>query len=53
MACGLITPIQNPEQNTTAKQISLLLSNKLYQVEAVSHFNEPWAVDQSCLISVY
>lgn len=45
MACGSNnTNSKNPEQNTTAKADQSVAVKQTYQVEAVSHFNEPWAV---------
>jgi len=56
MACGSNnTNSKNPEQNTTAKADQSVAVKQTYQVEAVSHFNEPWAVtslpDQRLLVT--
>lgn len=56
MACGSNnTNSKNPEQNTTAKADQSVAIKKTYQVEAVSDFNEPWAVtslpDQRLLVT--
>ncbi|MCU4333403.1 PQQ-dependent sugar dehydrogenase [Acinetobacter pittii] len=56
MACGSNnTNSKNPEQNTTAKADQSVAIKQTYQVEAVSHFNEPWAVtslpDQRLLVT--
>ncbi|WP_284086048.1 PQQ-dependent sugar dehydrogenase [Acinetobacter pittii] len=56
MACGSNnTNSKNPEQNTTAKADRSVAIKQTYQVEAVSHFNEPWAVtslpDQRLLVT--
>ncbi|MFW6762142.1 PQQ-dependent sugar dehydrogenase [Acinetobacter pittii] len=56
MACGSNnTNSKNPEQNTTAKANQSVAVKQTYQVEAVSDFNEPWAVtslpDQRLLVT--
>ncbi|WP_284089791.1 PQQ-dependent sugar dehydrogenase [Acinetobacter pittii] len=56
MACGSNnTNSKNPEQNTTAKADQSVAVKQTYQVEAISHFNEPWAVtslpDQRLLVT--
>ena len=56
MACGSNnTNSKNPEQNTTAKADQSVAIKQTYQVEAVSDFNEPWAVtslsDQRLLVT--
>ncbi|WP_032012841.1 MULTISPECIES: PQQ-dependent sugar dehydrogenase [Acinetobacter calcoaceticus/baumannii complex] len=56
MACGSNnTNSKNPEQNTTAKADQSVAIKQTYQVEAVAHFNEPWAVpslpDQRLLVT--
>ncbi|MCU4442306.1 PQQ-dependent sugar dehydrogenase [Acinetobacter pittii] len=56
MACGSNnTNSKNPEQNTTTKADQSVAIKQTYQVEAVSHFNEPWAVtslpDQRLLVT--
>ncbi len=56
MACGSNnTNSKNPEQNTTAKTNQSVAVKQTYQVEAVAHFNEPWAVtslpDQRLLVT--
>lgn len=56
MACGSNnTNSKNPEQNTTAKADQSVAVKQTYQVEAVSYFNEPWAVtsppDQRLLVT--
>ncbi|MFP5083090.1 PQQ-dependent sugar dehydrogenase [Acinetobacter pittii] len=56
MACGSNnTNSKNPEQNTTAKADQSVAIKQTYQLEAVSHFNEPWAVtslpDQRLLVT--
>ena len=56
MACGSNnTNSKNPEQNTTAKTDQSVAVKQTYQVEAVAHFNEPWAVtslpDQRLLVT--
>ncbi|WP_227062445.1 PQQ-dependent sugar dehydrogenase [Acinetobacter pittii] len=56
MACGSNnTNSKNPEQNTTAKADQSVAIKQTYQVEAVSYFNEPWAVtslpDQRLLVT--
>ncbi|HAV5337368.1 TPA: PQQ-dependent sugar dehydrogenase [Acinetobacter baumannii] len=56
MACGSNnTNSKNPEQNTTAKTERTSAAKQTYQVEAVAHFNEPWAItslpDQRLLVT--
>jgi glucose/arabinose dehydrogenase len=56
MACGSNnTNSKNLEQNTTAKTDQSVAVKQTYQVEAVAHFNEPWAVtslpDQRLLVT--
>ncbi|WP_214285190.1 PQQ-dependent sugar dehydrogenase [Acinetobacter pittii] len=56
MACGSNnTNSKNPEQNTAAKADQSVAVKQTYQVEAVAHFNEPWAVtslpDQRLLVT--
>lgn len=56
MACGSNnTNSKNPEQNTTEKADQSVAVKQTYQVEAISHFNEPWAVtslpDQRLLVT--
>ncbi|EOW0878347.1 PQQ-dependent sugar dehydrogenase, partial [Acinetobacter baumannii] len=56
MACGSNnTNSKNPEQNTTAKTEQTSAAKQTYQVEAVAHFNEPWAItslpDQRLLVT--
>ena len=56
MACGSKnTNSKNPEQNTTAKTEQTSAAKQTYQVEAVAHFNEPWAItslpDQRLLVT--
>lgn len=56
MACGSNnTNSKSPEQNTTAKTEQTSGAKQVYQVEAVAHFNEPWAIttlpDQRLLVT--
>ncbi|MFX7150740.1 PQQ-dependent sugar dehydrogenase [Acinetobacter baumannii] len=56
MACGSNnTNSKSPEQNTTAKTEQTSAAKQIYQVEAVAHFKEPWAItslpDQRLLVT--
>ncbi|MGM7369116.1 PQQ-dependent sugar dehydrogenase, partial [Acinetobacter baumannii] len=56
MACGSNnTNSKSPEQNTTAKTEQTNAAKQIYQVEAVAHFKEPWAItslpDQRLLVT--
>ncbi|MFW1923430.1 PQQ-dependent sugar dehydrogenase [Acinetobacter geminorum] len=56
MACGSNnTNSKNLEQNTTVETDQSVAVKQTYQVEAVAHFNEPWAVtslpDQRLLVT--
>ena len=56
MACGSNnTNSKILNKNTTAKADQSVAIKQTYQVEAVSHFNEPWAVtslpDQRLLVT--
>ncbi|MDH2620997.1 PQQ-dependent sugar dehydrogenase [Acinetobacter baumannii] len=56
MACGSNnTNSKSPEQNTTTKTEQTSAAKQIYQVEAVAHFKEPWAItslpDQRLLVT--